>query len=331
MIGLSKLRFWAWPGELTRRGVLGINARNLTYISRLNPRDLYPRVDDKVLTKAICEASGIPAPQTYAVMEQYGDLKRFAEFVGNRQQFVIKPASGAGGRGILIIVRQNGCEFETSSGDVLSLADIRYHLSTILSGLYSLAGQPDRAIVEQRIRRHPVFETLAIGGTPDIRVIVHRGSPIMAMLRLPTYESQGRANLHQGAIGVGVDMDTGRTVAAVWHDRAVTTHPDTHMSVVGVDVPYWGDILSIAAKLSHSLELGYVGIDIVLADDVGPVVLEANARPGLAIQIANSCGLLPRLARSAADAHRLHAIPTSERARPASGPQAEDKQLLETD
>ena len=292
---LSELQFWAWPWELRRRGVLGINARNLDYILRLNPRKLYPRVDDKVLTKQICDAVGIPVPQTYAVIDRYGDLKRFAELMGNRQQFVIKPACGAGGRGVLVIVRQDGREFETSSGQKLSLAEVRYHLSTILSGLYSLAGQPDRAIVEQRITRLPVFEDLAIGGTPDIRVIVHQGKPIMAMLRLPTEESRGRANLHQGAVGVGVEIATGRTVAAVCHDRGVTTHPDTGAPLVGIEIPHWRNILAAATKLSRALELGYVGVDIVLDAATGPVVLEANARPGLAIQIANASGLLHQL------------------------------------
>ena len=288
----SKRRFWAWPWELTRCGVLGINARNLDYILRLNPRKFYPRVDDKVLTKQICDAAGIPVPQTFEVISRFGDLKRFAEFAGNRQQFVIKPACGAGGRGVLVIVRQDGREFETSSGQKLSLAEVKYHLSTILSGLYSLAGQPDRAIVEQRITRHPVFESLAIGGTPDIRVIVHEGLPAMAMLRLPTREARGRANLHQGAIGVGVDIRTGQTIAAVCHNRAVSTHPDTGEPIVGLEIPYWADVLAIATKLSQALELGYVGVDIVLDAEKGPVVLEANARPGLAIQIANCCGLL---------------------------------------
>ncbi len=301
---LSKLRFWAWPRELKRCGVLGINARNLNYISRLNPREFYPRVDDKVLTKQICDSAGIPVPQTYAVIDRYGDLKRFAELVGNRQQFVIKPARGAGGRGVLVIVRQDGREFESSSGQVLSPAEVRYHLSTILSGLYSLAGQPDRVIVEQRIARHPVFGALAIGGTPDIRVIVHQGKPTMAMLRLPTRKSRGRANLHQGAVGVGVDIATGRTVAAVCHDRAVTAHPDTRAPIVGLEIPRWSDILAVAMKLSRALELGYVGVDIVLDAATGPIVLEANARPGLAIQIANGWGLLERLT-----ADRAQAVP----------------------
>jgi hypothetical protein len=41
--------------------------------------------------------------------------------------------------------------------------------------------------------------------------------------------------------------------------------------------------------------LGYMGTDMVLDKEEGPMVLELNARPGLAIQIANGAGLLPRL------------------------------------
>jgi alpha-L-glutamate ligase-like protein len=288
--------------------VLGINARNLNYTSRLNPRRLYPRVDDKLLTKQICGAAGIPVPQTVAVIDRYGDLKRLAQLVGNRQQFVIKPACGAGGRGVLVIVRQDGKGFETPSGELLSLGEVKYHLSAVLSGLYSLAGQPDRAMVEQRITRHPVFQALAIDGTPDIRVIVHRGTPTMAMLRLPTRESRGRANLHQGAVGVGVDIATGRTVAAVCHDRAVLAHPDTGAPIAGIELPHWGDVLTVAAKLSRALELGYVGVDILLDAGAGPVVLEANARPGLAIQIANGCGLLERLEAGGVPAARARPV-----------------------
>ena len=41
----------------------------------------------------------------------------------------------------------------------------------------------------------------------------------MAMLRLPTKASGGRANLHQGAIGAGVDLVTGVTHHAVLKNR----------------------------------------------------------------------------------------------------------------
>ena len=287
--------FWAWPGELRRRGVLGINKRNLRFVSRLNRRSLYPRVDDKSVTKAICEAHRIPVPQTYAIISRFGDIKRLGQFIGNRRQFVVKPACGAAGRGVVVISDRDGEQFVTSDGRRVSPAELRYHLSTILSGLYSLGGGPDKAIVEERIQRHPLMKELAVDGTPDVRIVVHQGAPAMAMLRLPTRQSEGRANLHQGAVGVGIDVRSGRTTKATHLNRGVERHPDTDAVLAGLEIPWWADALLIAANLSQALELGYIGVDIVLDVERGPIVLEANARPGLAIQIANASGLLPRL------------------------------------
>ncbi len=294
MFGMTQKRFWAWPWELRRNGVLGINARNIGFVFRLNPRRLYPRVDDKAITKQICESKGIPVPETYAVIERFGDIRRFSELTATRKEFVVKPARGCGGRGVLVIAGHIGTEFYVLGGQTLSLAEMRYHLSSTLSGLYSLGGRPDKVIIEQRITVHPVFENLAYGGTPDVRVIVHRYTPFIAMLRLPTRESRGRANLHQGAVGVGIDMRTGRTTSAVCHDRRVARHPDTGLPIHEIEIPFWSEILAIAVNLSRALELGYIGIDILLDEKRGPLVLEANARPGLSIQIANGYGLLSR-------------------------------------
>ncbi|MBM3887509.1 MAG: alpha-L-glutamate ligase-like protein [Verrucomicrobia bacterium] len=286
---------WAWPGQLRRCGVLGMNWRNANVILPGNPRAHYPRVDDKLLTKRICELYGIPVPQTYAVIGFPGDIRQFQERVRQRRDFVIKPAKGAAGRGILVVLDHDETTFTTASGEKITLADIRYHLETILSGLYSLGGQPDRAIVEQRIVRHPAFENIAVGGTPDIRVILYRCVPVMAMVRLPTRASRGRANLHQGAVAAAIHLRTGRTFGGVCRDRAVSAHPDTGAPIADLEVPRWNDLLTAAMKLADGLELAYIGVDFVLDATLGPVVLEANARPGLAIQIANRCGLRPRL------------------------------------
>lgn len=285
-------RCWAWPAELRARGVLGINARNLRLIAPLNPRAMYSRVDDKAVTKRICHEQGISVPETYAIIGRLGDVKRLGELIGDHREFVIKPACGAGGRGVLVIVSSNGSLFETSSGELLELPEVRYHISSTLSGLYSLGGRPDRAIIEMRVRAHPVFADLAIQGTPDVRIIVHLGVPVAAMVRLPTLESGGRANLHQGAVGVGVDLRTGRTTFAVHHNRAVMHHPDTGQPIPGREVPFWTDCVETAVRLANAVGLGYVGVDIVLDVQRGPMVLEVNARPGLAIQIASRRGLL---------------------------------------
>jgi len=295
MTGSREWRFWAWPWELKARGILGVNARNARLLFDLNPRACYPRVDDKSVTKRICHAHGIPVPDTYALIEQFGDVPRVEWLLVDRPDVVIKPARGAAGRGVLVLTGRTDSGYVTSGGRRISAEEVRYHVSTTLSGLYSLGGRPDRVIVEERIAIHPALAAMAVGGTPDVRVIVHRGRPVMAMIRLPTRQSGGRANLHQGAVGVGVAIETGATFGGAHHDRPVSVHPDTGAALAGTVLPHWSDVLTIAAALGRALEMGYVGVDIVLDAGRGPVVLEANARPGLAVQIANRSGLLTRL------------------------------------
>jgi hypothetical protein len=117
----------------------------------------------------------------------------------------------------------------------------------------------------------------------------------MAMVRLPTVASEGRANLHQGAAAAAVHLVTGRTFGGVCAGRTITRHPDTGELIAGLTIPGWRNLLAAAMKLSDALEMGYIGVDFVIDAKIGAVVLEANARPGLAIQVAHRTGLLPRL------------------------------------
>jgi alpha-L-glutamate ligase-like protein len=288
-------RFWAWPHELWRKGILGMNRRNAEYILAVNPRRNFPNVDDKVRTKEICQACGINVPKTYSIISRYGDTHRFHELVKDLNEFVIKPARGSGGRGIVVVACQLEHAFMTTSGQLLTRSDLRTHLATILSGLFSLSGLPDVAIIEERIVRHNAFDEYVSCGTPDVRIILYRAVPVMAMVRLPTKASQGRANLHQGAVAAALDLRTGCAFGGVCKNRTIAKHPDTGAFIQGFNVPQWDDLLRSAMLLADHLGMGYVGVDFVIDKEKGPVVLEANARPGLAIQVANRCGLLNRL------------------------------------
>ncbi len=292
---LPSLLRYARPSQLRRLGILGMNHRNGEFVLPGNPRAHYPRVDDKLKTKIICEAHGIPVPRTYAVLRWMGDVKRFDEIIRGNKDFVVKPTRGSGGRGIVVVVDRQGDAFITAGGREMPKEDMRYHLENALSGLYSLGGQQDQVIVEQRIIRHAVFEKIAVGGTPDVRVIVYQGTPVMAMVRLPTEASRGKANLHQGAAAAAVDLASGVTFGGVCQNRAIANHPDTGAPIAGVALPGWGTLIMAAMRLADALEMNYVGIDFVLDAAVGPVILEANARPGLAIQIANRHGIVGRL------------------------------------
>ena len=213
--------------RLRAAGVLGLNERNSDFIMRLNPRRLYPRVDDKVLTKELATAAGMAVPDLYGVIANQGAVSRFPEIVAEHDSFVIKPAQGSGGNGILVITGRSERKrdaFRLSSGVIISQDEILYHLSNIVGGQYSLSGNPDKALVEYCVQFDPVFAEVSYQGVPDIRVIVYRGYPAMAMVRLPTRASDGKANLHQGAVGAGIDMGTGVTLKGVLDNEIVDEH-----------------------------------------------------------------------------------------------------------
>jgi len=282
--------------RLRRNGVLGINWRNAEYTLPYNARDRYPLVDDKVLTKELAMRAGVAVPELYGVIEIQRQVRELPGILEKRRDFVVKPARGSQGDGIVVVTGRSRALYRCADGSLLDAHEMAFHVSNILSGIYSLGGQNDKAIIEYRVSFDPVFEAITYRGVPDVRIIVFLGVPVMAMVRLPTRLSGGKANLHQGAIGTGVDMATGTTLTAVWRTSIVSDHPDTGNPVSGVQIPRWDTLLELGARSWELTGLGYQGIDIVLDRDKGPMILELNARPGLAIQIANRAGLETRLA-----------------------------------
>jgi alpha-L-glutamate ligase-like protein len=289
---ISWWRRWRRMKEL---GILGMNQRNAECILDLNPRSSYPVVDSKHKMSELCVQIGVPTPAIYTVVRSHSGLRHLPQLLAERTDFVVKPNRGSGGRGILVIIGRDGKDFLRHNGERVDFGEIRQQVSSVISGLFSLGERPDEALIQQRVLPHPAFERVSFQGIGDIRVILYRKQPVMAMLRLPTRQSGGRANLHQGGIGAGVDLDTGRTSQAVIHDRLTDRHPDTGESLVGFVVPHWRQVLDMACRVAEVVGLGYLGVDIVLDREHGPLLLEANARPGLAIQIANGQGLLPRI------------------------------------
>jgi alpha-L-glutamate ligase-like protein len=302
---------------LREAGVLGLNERNAEFIMKFNPRRLYPRVDDKVLTKKLAIEAGMPVPELYGVISNQAEVRRFSDIVADRESFVVKPARGSGGDGIIVITsrsRRKRDSYRFANGLLVSGAEIEHHISNTVGGQYSLSGNPDTALIEYCVKFDPLFADVSYQGVPDIRVIVYRGYPVMSMVRLPTRASDGRANLHQGAVGAGIDLSTGRTLRGVLGNDVVDEHPDTGALISGLYIPKWDFILQSSARSSEVTGLGYVGVDMVIDKDLGPLILEMNARPGLNIQIANRCGLTHRIRRideifdpSADPATRAHA------------------------
>jgi len=302
--------FAIW-NKLHKLGVVGLNARNHSYVMKYNRRASYPLVDDKLLTKKLAIEAGIAVPRLYGAVATQHDLAKLSEILGTHKEFVIKPAHGAGGEGVLVIDGKRKELYVKPDGRALSLDEIKYHASNILSGIYSLGGIPDSAMIEYRVRVNPILDPISYRGVPDVRLLVFRGVPAMAMIRLPTRYSDGKANLHQGAVGVGIEIATGITCDGVFQNRVVQEHPDFGVALAGLQIPEWDNMLELGARCYDLTGLGYMGVDIVLDRVRGPMILEINARPGLAIQIANQSGLQGRLDKIEA----LEEIPSDPKAR----------------
>ncbi len=288
------------PGVIARlrwlhRNVLGLNRRTQQLMLRLNSPQLVALVDHKARTKAVLAQRGLAVPATHARCDRVRELGSLQTAIEQHEEFVLKPARGAGGEGVVVIAGRSGDRLMRVGGGTLTRRDLLAHAADILGGAFSLSQTRDEVLVEERLRTDAALAPFCPAGVADLRVLVVQGVPLMAMLRLPTRASGGRANLHVGGIGVGLHLASGVARHAIWRDRSVARHPDTEQPLSAVRVSHWRDVLRLAARCYDAVPLGYLGVDIVIDGNRGPVILELNARPGLSIQLANRCGLRPLL------------------------------------
>jgi len=278
--------------------LLGMNGRNINYL-RLNKRFGREVADSKLLTKKYLKKKKVAHPKIIGILNTLADVDNF-DWLSLRDGFVLKPSDGWGGSGILVIKKAGkyAGEWFLMDGKKVNVEDLKLHASDIIEGSYSRNKTPDKVLIEERVKIHPRFNKYAYGGTPDVRVIVYNNIPVMAMLRLPTRESDGKANIHQGAVALGIDLATGITTYAIHGlQESITRIPETNKKVNGLLLPFWNETLKVSIDAQKACKLAYVGVDIVLDEEKGPLVLELNDQPGLGIQIANRAGLLGRLKR----------------------------------
>lgn len=280
------------------RSVLGMNARNFLYIRAFNKRKYKLIADDKLQTKQRLISDGVATPALLAKFRNLNDVRAF-DWGTLPKSFVLKPSHGYGGQGIIVVDKWDGEKGLDSRKRTVTGVDLESEIFNTLDGAHSLNNLPDTAFIEERVHVHSFFKKYTTNGVPDIRVIVCNSIPVMAMLRLPTISSDGKANLHLGAVGIGIDMRTGITTYGVSKDHQVVYIPGKSIKVHGIKIPDWQKILEVATQAQVTSKLGFVGVDIVLDQTQGPLVLEINARPGLAIQIANQQSLRTRLERVA--------------------------------
>lgn len=275
------------------KNVLGMNQRNLDYIYPNNPRKYFEFANNKLLTKKTLKNKGIKIPNTFFSVSSFFELKSIESNLRKHSSFVIKPSSGSGGNGIIVICAYKNEKWISISGKIFTLSEIKKHIADIIFGVYSF-GLNDVAIIEERIVQDEHITNLSPQGLADVRIINYKGVNVKAMLRIATKASDGKANLHQGGIGVSIDLNKGVTLLAQIERENITHHPDTKIALLNIKIPFWKEVIKLSQETSKIIPMDYLGIDIALSKD-GPMVLEVNARPGIEIQNIASDGMIKEL------------------------------------
>jgi alpha-L-glutamate ligase-like protein len=289
---MGLLRIWQ-----NRKKVLGLNARYLDFIRPYNSNKAIRIADNKVRTKKVLKKHGIPTPEIIANIRNKEEVAHF-DFDKLPKSFVVKPVFGSEGRGIDIFYNRKGDHFIKASGEKVHIEDLRTRFQEIIDGRFSMFNQPDQVLIEERVKPHNAFRYYTFKGTPDVRIIMFNGIPVMAMLRIPTEMSEGKANLKLGAIGAAIDIAAGRvTTAIIGKSERIELVPHTKLHLSGLEIPEWQEMLRIAAEVQEVTGLGYACIDFLLDKERGPIVVEIGARAGLSIQLADEEGLRGRLDR----------------------------------
>ncbi len=271
--------------------VLSINERNRNLVYARNDYRNLKLAADKLASKEKLKEVSVPIPETLLAINSLSELNKLEDFLPTQKSFALKPNQGSQGNGIIIIIDRQDDHFISAGGARFSFKDIRKHCIEIISGTFSQSGDDDAAYFEPLLIQHESLQKLAPYGLSDIRLIVSQGKAVSAMLRMPTKASNGKANLHQGAVGVAIDVKTGITTNAKLKQKTVSEHPDNKASLIGQKIPFWDSIVTMALKCQEAIKLGYMGVDICIDEEVGPLVLEVNGRPGIEIQNVQNRGL----------------------------------------
>ncbi|PIR61762.1 MAG: hypothetical protein COY81_00515 [Candidatus Pacebacteria bacterium CG_4_10_14_0_8_um_filter_43_12] len=277
--------------------ILGMNARYR--YTKMNPSSARQYGFSKLLTKDLLTEYGIPCARIFHIFSALHELDS-VKWESIPTPFVLKPASGSAGKGVWLIKKkiENKPEWLNQENVVLTKNDLDLHVRNILDGEFSTWGSEHKAIVEELIPPHPSLAKYSYKGTADIRVIIFNSVPVMAMARIPTKESQGRANLDKGAIALGIDMATGVTTYGLYGKSERITHfPNSKKKVNGVLIPQWSQVLETAVTAANAAGFVFLGADLFIHPERGPMIVELNGFPGLSIQMANHAGLKQRLDR----------------------------------
>lgn len=250
------------------------NNRKAEYVTWRRQRWIYKQCNDPNYTAYVKDKDKInetfsPFLKRAWLVARDVDFDEFVNFAKTHRFIFCKPAEGTEGFGIREIDAQQLTEKEWT--------DLYRELK---EGHY---------IVEEKIVQHDVLRALHPSSVNTVRVSTVRnqdGVQIMtAVLRI------GRHGMHYdnyttGGIVSAIDIASGivKVPAVSKQNESFVFHPETGSQIVGIGIPFWQDVISLAKQLGEVVpQVRYTGWDIAITP-TGPVLIEGNYQGNFHIQ-----------------------------------------------
>ncbi|MCR5182209.1 MAG: hypothetical protein K6D56_04250 [Clostridia bacterium] len=188
----------------------------------------------------------------------------FREFLKDKEYIIAKPLGLSCGTGIEKI--------KVSDWDV--------------NELYEHLVKDSKPLVEEVVRQHPTMDLLCSTSVNTIRVITILKDGEARIVAGGIRMGQNGIfvdNFNAGGIGVVYDLKTGVVISDGYDKqrRVYKTVPESGVTLKGFQIPLWDEVVSLVKEASLVVpQVGYVGWDVAISADRGPLLIEGNSYPG---------------------------------------------------
>lgn len=199
------------------------------------------------------------------------DLKKF---LNHKEFFMIKPYDGLGGA-------------DVSKVKVSEIGDILAFYQKLVD---------EHLFLEELVIQHDALNKLCPASVNTIRIMTfndhNKPTILWAGLRIGN-GINSVDNFHAGGMSSEIDIDTGVLINNALDKDLIEydKHPVTKTKIKGFKIPYFNEVKEMVLKGAlESDKILVVGWDIAITPS-GPVVIEANRRPGFdVVQVASRRG-----------------------------------------
>jgi len=202
------------------------------------------------------------------------NLSEFKIFLKKHKAFISKPYDGLGGTDVNKVYSKN----------IKNIED--YHEECVSNKIF----------LEEMVIQHKDMSKLAPESCNTMRIVTFNdnGKPRIMWIGLRVGNGINSVdNFHAGGMALKVDMKTGKLIGSA-RDKDLeeySEHPITRVPFDGFQIPYFDEVKKMVLELSKkSNKILVLGLDVAVTSN-GPVIIEANRRPGFdIIQVVDRVG-----------------------------------------